>query len=65
MGHDACIEGLQIAPDADSRWAIRLDVEIRGRIGDAGLEVLAELLRAGPGLSSLGMMDEPWLERAM
>jgi hypothetical protein len=65
MGHYVCIEGLQFAADADSRWTIRLDVEIRGRIGDTGLEVLAELLRAGPGLSSLGMMDEPVLERAL
>jgi len=65
MGHEVCIEGLQFAPDADSRWTIRLDVEIRGLVGNTGLEVLAKLLGAGPGLGSLGMMDEPLLERAM
>ena len=65
MGHKVSIEGPQVATDADSRWPICLDVEIRGLICDAGLEVFAKLLGAGPRFSSLGMMDEPLLGRAM
>jgi hypothetical protein len=65
MGYKVGIQRPQIAADADSRWAICLDVEIRGLIGDAGLEVFAKLLGAGPRLGSLGMMNEPLLGRAM